>query len=441
MTTDEYHQPQQPGSSGTAPYYDPRYNPSWIGRVAHHHYQAAPTSPLTQQAHIWGHQQVRSPGSSTKVTLNVILLLVITGVVACILLLFFVLPNLVAAGGPAGVIVGFLLSLVPLFVVLLSVYFIDRWEPEPKYMLMFALIWGVAVSIGTTLLIQPIWVALFLPHGLSKPEALAWLAHYEAPPVEEFSKGLGVLLVALFARKYMDGIVDGVVYATVIAAGFAFTENIQYFGTTFSDTHGNTLAVGITFLVRGIFSPFGHALYTACTGAAIGWSVRKNSKGFTIVMFFVGLLPAMWLHHLWNSAQLFFEPTTVPELIGAVVLQSIVYELPLMVLWIIGLMFLRRAEVKLTGARLNEYCAAGWFSPEEVTMLATPAGRRHAMVWARGIGRARLMKQFITKATTLAYTRQRMLTGSDLASNQAAEHALLGELQEVRARMVGQVTA
>ena len=46
-------------------------------------------------------------------------------------------------------------------------------------------------------------------------------------------KGLLVLLVWWFRRREFDGIIDGMVYAGVVAAGFAFTENIQYLGMAY----------------------------------------------------------------------------------------------------------------------------------------------------------------------------------------------------------------
>ena len=51
-------------------------------------------------------------------------------------------------------------------------------------------------------------------------------------------------------------------------------------------------------------------------------------------------------------------------------------QVPLFVLFIIGVLALRREESRLTRVRLGEYAAAGWFTPQEVDMLATPAGRR-----------------------------------------------------------------
>lgn len=379
---------------------------------------------------VWIAQQAKRTTSSLKL----ILLVSITCAVAGLLGVFLILPNLYHSGGLAGMTIGFILSLFPLTAVLLTAYFIDRWEPEPKWMLGFALLWGALGSIGTTLLIQPVWVAVFRPKGLSEAMAEQWLATFEAPPVEEFSKGLGILLIALFAKKYFDGPLDGVVYATVIAAGFAFTENIQYFGRAVAEASDNGgLSLGISFLARGVFSPFGHALYTACTGLIIGFAARKGKNGQIVGAFCLGLIPAMYLHLVWNSAPLLAEVNDIPGYLGAIFLQSAVYQFPLIVLWVVGLVFLMRNEAKLTHSRLSEYREQGWFTPDEVDMVATQSGRRTAISWAKRTGRAAAMKRFIRRTTTLAYTRQRILTGKNLAQNQLEERELLEELTALRA--------
>ncbi|NYE94336.1 RsiW-degrading membrane proteinase PrsW (M82 family) [Psychromicrobium silvestre] len=427
-----YGGPYQPGQNqpfqNQQPYVTP-INPTWMGQVEPENYTPAPNYAPTQPIQpVWTHQQAKRTGR----TLNIVLLVSITCLVVALLAIFLVLPNLYRAAGPAGIMVGFLLSLFPLAAVLLTVYFIDRWEPEPRWMLGFALLWGAAGSIGTTLLIQPAWVRLFMPQDLSKLEASQWLASFEAPPVEEFSKGLGILLIALFARKYFDGPVDGVVYAATIAAGFAFTENIQYFGRTFVDPDSGALGLSIIFIIRGIFSPFGHALYTACTGVAVGYAARKGNTGMIIGFFFIGLVPAMIFHYIWNSAPTLFEPTDLPSFLASVFLQSVVYEGPLLVLWGVGIYFLRKSEAKLTQRRLAEYAQSGWFTPEEVIMIATPAGRRNAMNWAKTFRRTQPMKEFIRKSTSLAYTRQRILVGASQKQNQSDEQDLLNEITALR---------
>ena len=70
-------------------------------------------------------------------------------------------------------------------------------------------------------------------------------------------------------------------------------------------------------------------------------------------------------------------------------------------------------------------------------MLATPAGRKAGLAWAKTLSgdRTRIMKGFITDATALAMARQRAVSGRDpqaadeerelLAKTAAARQALL----------------
>ena len=90
-------------------------------------------------------------------------------------------------------------------------------------------------------------------------------------------------------------------------------------------------------------------------------------------------------------------------------------QVPLFIGFILGIVALRREESRLTRRRLGDYAAAGWFTPQEVDMLATPAGRKAALAWARTLrgDRTALMKSFIADATALAATRQRAITGRD----------------------------
>jgi RsiW-degrading membrane proteinase PrsW (M82 family) len=130
----------------------------------------------------------------------------------------------VGTTGVTGFVVGFIASLVPLCAVLLAVYFIDRWEPEPKRLLLFAFLWGAVVSISVTLILQPFFaLAAAPPVGM---DYRTFAVTVQAPVVEEFPKSLGLLLLLVLARKHFDGPVEGVVFAFTIAGGFAFTENI-----------------------------------------------------------------------------------------------------------------------------------------------------------------------------------------------------------------------
>ncbi|WP_341934779.1 PrsW family intramembrane metalloprotease [Microbacterium sp. LWO14-1.2] len=321
--------------------------------------------------------------------------------------------------GPLASVIGLVLALVPLAVVFFVVRMIDRWEPEPKTLVFFAVAWGAVAAVGLTLLVDLGLSVVFGPRGEVASAVI------QAPIVEELWKGVGVLVIFLIARRSFDGPVDGVVYGALVGAGFAFTENIQYFAISLIE--GGSGQLTVTFIMRAIMSPFAHAMFTSLTGLAIGLAARRHASAGAAVGFgLLGMLGAMFLHGLWNGSSFanFF-------------LLYFVLQVPLFVGFIFGIIALRREEARLTKARLGDYAAAGWFTPEEVTMLATPAGRKTGLQWAAQLrgDRRPLMREFIKDATTLAAVRQRAITGRDPMAT-ADEQALLVRTRAARAALL-----
>jgi RsiW-degrading membrane proteinase PrsW (M82 family) len=345
--------------------------------------------------------------------------LVVGGGVLAFVSLFLVVPFLLASTGVTGFVIGFVASLIPLAAVLTAVAVIDRWEPEPKRLLIFAFTWGAAVSIAVTLLIQPVF-ALAAP-ATDEASFRDFMTTVQAPVVEEFAKSLGLLLLLLFARRNFDGPVDGVVFAFTIAGGFAFTENILYFGRAIAEsgTPGSDLVQ--IFFLRGVMSPFAHAIFTGTTGLVMGLAARRGHSGISVLAFFVGLVPAMILHNRWNSMGQDF------------LAQYVLVQIPIFLLAVACIVVLRVAETRLTRQRLQEYAAAGWFAPAEVDLLSTPGGRRQAVRWAGSYNRDEEMKEFVKAATRLAFTRQRILSGRDVPSHQEDEAQQLRHLTALRA--------
>ncbi len=106
-----------------------------------------------------------------------------------------------------------------------------------------------------------------------------------APVTEEAAKGLFILLLLIYRRHELDGILDGLVYAGMVGIGFAFTENILYLTSAYmgEDGHAGGLggAVGL-FIVRCIFGPFAHPFFTAFIGIGIGIAVGARSRGVRV---------------------------------------------------------------------------------------------------------------------------------------------------------------
>jgi len=369
-------------------------------------------------------QPVKRSGGLTAVGVVGIAVLALVGLA--------VIAYLFAGLGPTAFAIGGFLALVPLAIVLLGVHWIDRWEPEPRGILVFAFLWGSAASVAVALIVgAQLDVVLAAISGDSTTrDFLASVV--EAPIVEEGAKGLGLLLIFWFARKHFDGPIDGLVYAAWVAGGFAFTENILYFGVqllTAGNVDGGLVEI---FIARGIMSPFAHVMFTACTGIALGFAARRTSALGAIGVFLVGLVPAVLLHAFWNGSLYF-----VSDFYG----WYAVVQFPLFALGVLLVLFLRRQEASLTHDRLSEYAAVGWFNRDEINALATGAGRRRAQAWANRHGVGRVMRAYTRDATRLAFTRQRIVTGRASIGAQADEAALLASIVASRAALNAAVAA
>ncbi|HEY8700305.1 MAG TPA: PrsW family intramembrane metalloprotease [Arthrobacter sp.] len=409
------HQPpsgQSGGASEAQASLSGHANPSWMGQVQPQNYRPAP---------VGSGPPVDAMPARTRPSAG-LLALGIGGAGLALLSLFLVVPFLLANTGPAGFLVGFVASLIPLSAVLLAVRVIDRWEPEPKRLLFFAFSWGAVVSVAVTLLVQPFFALTF--RFSNEADFRTYMATVQAPVVEEFAKSLGLLVLLLLARKHFDGPVDGVVFAFTIAGGFAFTENILYFGRAIAESANPATDLAQIFLLRGVMSPFAHALFTGTTGLIMGFAARRWHPGVSLAAFVMGLLPAMLLHNRWNSMGQGF------------LAEYIFIQVPIFLLAIVGIVLLRVAENRLTRQRLLEYAAAGWFTPAEVAMLATPGGRRTALAWAGRYNRRPEMKAFVKAATRLAFTRQRILSGRDVRLHQAEERQQLDNILSLREAVV-----
>ena len=313
------------------------------------------------------------------------------------------------------------LALVPLLIVLGTVWWIDRWEPEPPGVLVAAFLWGSGVAAVVSLVVNTSASLLVASSTGSHSGTELFSAVVSAPIVEESTKALGVLIIFLIWRRTFNGPVDGVVYACVVAAGFAFAENISYFVRYWDQ-------IAATFLMRGILSPFVHVTFTACTGLAIGASARMRSSLAWIWMTPIGLACAIVLHAFWNG------------IVSQAFILYFLVEVPLFMAWVGVVVWLRWSERMTMRARLYDYHRAGWYSPAEITMLTTGSGRAAARRWARSRGprASDAMRAFLKTSSALAQLRQQALDGHAEADFAAQEASLLEKMSSSRRVFTGQ---
>jgi RsiW-degrading membrane proteinase PrsW (M82 family) len=353
----------------------------------------------------------------------------VRGLLIAMLALVMAAAGLVVLGaitsdtGTTGFLIGVALAAVPLPLVIGAFRWLDRYEPEPLGVQLFAFFWGACVAALVAAVLNTASVALI--SGPNKPsDAVLRTAIYVAPWVEEAAKGAAVLLVVLFRRKEFDGLVDGIVIAGLAGIGRAFITGADELGTS-----GGLFAVGATFVLRGVLAPFAHPLFTIATGIGFGLAARSRSAGVKVFLPLTGYFVAVFLHSMWN--------TSATHGLGGFLAGYVLIGVPVFAMAVALALWSRKREGRLIAAYLPTYVESGWLEPAEATMLASLPLRRAAREWAATAGPEgdRAMAAFQQAATELAFLRDRAAHGSGGSDFAARERQLLGQLTAARMRL------
>ncbi|HEX8998767.1 MAG TPA: PrsW family glutamic-type intramembrane protease [Blastocatellia bacterium] len=239
-------------------------------------------------------------------------------------------------------------AFVPAAIYLGMFLWLDRYDPEPVRNLAFAFAWGAMVAIFVSGVVNELFKLTFEDDFLTSV--------ISAPLVEEGSKAMGVLLIALLFRRDFDSVVDGIIYAGVVALGFATMENVGYYGDSLVK-EGAPGLIG-TFIVRGLFAPFSHVLFTCMTGIGIGIARETHTPVLRVVAPLIGYCVAMFLHALWNTLASFSA--------GVFWLGYLLLELPLFLGMICVIVVMVRREGRILKQMLATEVEKGLISREQL---------------------------------------------------------------------------
>lgn len=332
--------------------------------------------------------------------------------------------------GLLAVAIGVAAALVPVAVVVAVFLWIDRWEPEPAKLLLLAFAWGACIAAIVALLINDTAEAVGdLLLGVGQGGKVSALV--SAPLVEEAAKGSLVLVVLLRRSDEFDGVIDGIVYAGFTAAGFAFTENIYYFGRVFAEHgfgSGTSNGVIAAFVLRGVLSPFTHPLFAALTGVGLGAAATTSRRALRIFAPLGGYLGAVLLHALWNGAA---------TLGGSKAFLNVYFLIMVPIFIAVALLVLlqRRREQRIIAIALPGMVRARWIAASEVELLTSLAGRRTWRWQARrqsGRSAAKAVAAYQACVTELAFLERHQPS----PGRAEREQELLVRLRTARAEAV-----
>jgi len=338
--------------------------------------------------------------------------------------------------GVLGVLVGAIAALLPVVAVVGAFLWVDRWEPEPPKLLLATFAWGACVATLSALIVNS--TATVMGDAMfGQGSGSLFAAVISAPLAEEGMKAAFLFGLVWVRRREFDGVVDGIVYAGLAAAGFAFTENILYFGRAFAEDGlvagtGTGAGVVMVFVLRGLLSPFAHPLFTAMTGIGLGIAVNSRSGAVRVLAPLGGFLGSVGLHALWNGS------ATIGGGLGFILVYFVVM-VPLFIGMVVLVFWQRRREQRVVAAELPVFASVGWIAPSEVPLLASLAGRRGWRAAVRrqtGSEAAKAVAAYQAAVTELAFLRARMARGTAGASAAQWHHELVTSLISARAHAV-----
>ncbi|WP_054953618.1 PrsW family intramembrane metalloprotease [Flaviflexus massiliensis] len=359
--------------------------------------QERPWVPQQNPTRVGHHMPWRMPKRHSVGFYVMVIALAVLGVIGFLI----ILPMLTESAGVRGAVSAGVVALIPVIIVSALVWWIDSWEPEPKWLMIAMFLWGGGVAVAISAWLNTAWSQkVYLETGnMNKGEI--WGAIASAPIVEEFAKGLGVVLLFVFFKRYFNGPIDGICYGAMSGLGFAFVENILYFTRFYDDLQEIALL--------RFSSPLLHPLCTATVGLFLGFAVYARSRWMAIPLLVPGFFIASSIHFMHNGWAVITDVGILLNGEGSLGFLFWVIQIPSYIAALILVLWFRKDEENIIRERLFEYQRAGWFAPHEVAMLTSLDGRRQARSWAgsRGPDAKRAMKQFQEESAHLALNRQR----------------------------------
>ncbi len=307
--------------------------------------------------------------------------------------------TLLTAVNPAGTAIGFVLATLATTVVVLSYLWLDRWEPEPPRLLVFAFLWGASVAVVVSVALEMVVDAAVSTGGA---ESSPFTVAVGAPVIEEAAKGLFLLLMMTGARRAeLNSLTDCLVYAGMTAIGFAWLENIFYIAD--GGSLGDSLLIAGLRLVMG---PFAHPLFTTFTAIGVHFALQQRNWFVKASCVLLGYIAAVVMHGLWNGSALAGP--------GAYFGLYVVWMMPVFALAVTLAVSSRRREQRLVAEKLPGMVAARLVTPAEAGWLGSIRTRKQVVAAATGFGgrpAGRAVKSFAIQVVELAFVRDRIDRG------------------------------
>lgn len=211
-----------------------------------------------------------------------------------------------------------LFALLPIVILLIHIYVIDKYQKEPIGKIVLSFMAGVASLFIALVLVHysPLTDYIESVQGLGSGVLEAF---FNAAIPEELAK-LFMLWLVLRRNRYFDEKVDGIVYAVSLSLGFAAFENLLYIFQNYPDWEN-------VAVMRAIFAVPGHYCYGVLMGyfySKVKFASHPSVKDMVMV-----LLAPVLAHGIYDS--LLFEMENINP--GFVLFLSSLFVIFTILLW------------------------------------------------------------------------------------------------------------
>ncbi|NHB85741.1 PrsW family intramembrane metalloprotease [Tessaracoccus sp. HDW20] len=160
---------------------------------------------------------------------------------------------------------------------------LDRFRPSQPLVWLLTFGWGAAASTWFSIHVNT-WMGQAMATREANADSGARSAVFSAPFVEEFAKATVLVLLVILWRNRIVSRLSIVALAGLSAVGFAFVENILYYSRVWMQATNDISIANPTetlvqlVLLRGVYTSFGHPLFTIMTGAGLAIGLGARSK-------------------------------------------------------------------------------------------------------------------------------------------------------------------
>lgn len=187
----------------------------------------------------------------------------------------------------------------------------DKLEPEPKKLIAYTFFLGMLIVIPAAILegaIEGVQQGFFTKGTVLYTAIDTFII---VGPVEEFLK-FCVVWQIIYPKDDFNEPMDGIIYASAAALGFATLENLGYMSSMGWEVIG----------IRGPLSTLGHVLFASFWGIALGFAKFESpEEGKKLIVR--GVLLAMFTHGLFDfflMASVYSDWSAIGGLIGVMFL-------------------------------------------------------------------------------------------------------------------------